>query len=314
MVDTTVARSTPRDDVKPRAPGPAFGPIFGSITMYVVLILFAIIALFPFFWMISNSLMTIGETQVRKMFPSVPQLGNYAQAWEQANFSNFFLNSCIMVGLTIAGLLAVSILAAYAFARIEFKGRDITFTLLLTTLMIPQSITLIPNYLMVAGNVVPLPEIGTAGPLLSWSWNNSWIDTWGALTIPFMGSAFSIFLLRQFFAQIPYELYDAARIDGAGHFRFLLQVVLPISRAPLMTVTLLTFIASWNSFLWPLIVTNSDAMRPITVGLYNFTSDAGTQTHLLMAGALITIAPILVLYFLTQRTFTEGIATTGLKG
>ncbi len=282
--------------------------------MYAVLAVFAFLALFPFFWMISNSLMTIGETQVRKMFPAIPQLGNYAQAWEQAEFSKFFLNSCIIVGVTIAGVLVITILAAYAFARINFKGRDTTFTLLLITLMIPQSVTLIPNYLLVAGNIVPLPEIGTGGPLLSWNWDNTWIDTWAALTIPFMGSAFSIFLLRQFFAQIPYELYDAARIDGAGHFRFLMQIVLPISRAPIMTITLLTFIASWNSFLWPLIVTNSDAMRPITVGLYNFTDEAGTQTHLLMAGALITIAPILVLYFLTQKTFTEGIATTGLKG
>ncbi|MBK9122963.1 MAG: carbohydrate ABC transporter permease [Chloroflexi bacterium] len=270
--------------------------------------------MFPFLWMISNSLMTLGETQVRRLLPESPQFYNYIEAWEEAQFSRYFLNSCIIVGITIAGLLVVSILSAYAFGRIKFRGRNVVFTLLLITLMIPESVTLIPNYLMVAGRIFPLPAIGTDAGIFSWSYDNSWIDTYAALTIPFMGSAFSIFLLRQFFVGIPNELWDAARIDGAGHFRFLIQIVLPISRAPIMTVTLLTFIASWNSFLWPLIVTNSDRLRPITVGLYNFSDEAGTRTQLLMAGALITIAPILVLYFLTQKTFTEGIATTGLKG
>lgn len=314
MVDNTMPRVAAQPSAQAKNPGPPWGRWIARISMYVVLLFFSFLALFPFIWMVSNSLMTLGETQVRKMFPAVPQFQNYAEAWDQAHFSLYFVNSCIIVGITIAGLLVVSILSAYAFARISFRGRDTVFTLLLITLMIPQSVTLIPNYLMVAGRILPLPEIGTSTPLLSWSWENTWIDTWAALTIPFMGSAFSIFLLRQFFAQIPYELFDAARIDGAGHFRFLVQIVLPISRAPVATVTLLTFIASWNSFLWPLIVTNNDRLRPITVGLYNFTDEAGTRTNLLMAGALITILPILVLYFLTQKTFTEGIATTGLKG
>ena len=312
MVDTTLAQ--PAVETNVRRGGRNNGTALGRIMMYVVLIFFAIIAIFPFFWMISNSLMTVGETQVRKILPAVPQFENYAIAWEQAEFSKYFINSCVIVGVTIAGVLIVTVLAAYAFARIEFRGRDITFTLLLVTLMIPQSVTLIPNYLLVGGGIIPLPEIGTADTLLSWGWENSWIDTWAALTVPFMGSAFAIFLLRQLFVQIPYELYEAARIDGAGHFRFLMQIVLPISRAPLATITLLTFIASWNSFLWPLIVTNNDTLRPITVGLYTFTDEAGTRTNLLMAGALITIAPIIILYFLTQKTFTEGIATTGLKG
>ncbi|MBK8135297.1 MAG: carbohydrate ABC transporter permease [Chloroflexi bacterium] len=314
MVDSVVLQQPSAIKTVPEKPGTDWRRYFGNGVMYAVLLFFAFLALFPFIWMISNSLMTIGETQVRRMFPSVPQWGNYAEAWDQAEFSKYFLNSCTIVGITLAGLLVISILAAYAFGRIQFRGRDTIFTLLLVTLMIPQSVTLIPNFLMVAGKVVPLPAIGTGEALLTWSWENTWIDTYAALTIPFMGSAFSIFLLRQFFAQIPYELFDAARIDGAGHFRFLVQIVLPISRAPIMTVTLLTFIASWNSFLWPLIVTNSDRLRPITVGLYNFTDEAGTRTNLLMAGALITILPILILYFLTQKTFTEGIATTGLKG
>ena len=129
-----------------------------------------------------------------------------------------------------------------------------------------------------------------------------------------MASVFSIFLLRQFFAQIPDELWDAAQIDGAGHLRFLIRIVLPISKAPILTVLIFGFIGSWNAFLWPLLVTTKPDWRPLMVGLWTFITEAGPETQLLMAGAVITIIPILILYFFTQRQFTEGIATTGLKG
>jgi ABC-type glycerol-3-phosphate transport system permease component len=129
-----------------------------------------------------------------------------------------------------------------------------------------------------------------------------------------MASAFYIFLLRQFFAQIPNELYDAARIDGAGHLRFMVQIVLPLSKPPILTVLIFAFIGAWNAFMWPLLVTTKETWRPLMVGLWNFVSEAGPETHLLMAGAVITIIPILILYFFTQKYFTEGIATTGLKG
>ncbi|MEJ2513445.1 MAG: ABC transporter permease subunit, partial [Anaerolineales bacterium] len=135
-----------------------------------------------------------------------------------------------------------------------------------------------------------------------------------ALTVPFMGSVFNIFLLRQFFAQVPDELYDATRIDGGGHVRFLLQVVLPLSKAPVMVITVLSFIGSWNALAWPLLVTNSPDWRPISVGLLNFVTEAGQEFNLTMAGAFITIIPILIIYFITQKQFTESIARTGLKG
>lgn len=224
------------------------------------------------------------------------------------------MNSALIAGVTIAGVVVVSVLATYGFARIKFWGRDFAFTAMLLTLTIPEAVTLIPNYLIVTGGIFPLPIITTAEPFFSWRMGNSWINTLPALTVPFMSSAFAIFLLRQFFAQIPDELFDAARIDGAGHLRFLLQIVLPISSAPILTVILLTFIGSWNAFLWPLIVTTTPDLRPITVGLYQFRSEAGTDLHLLMAGSLIAILPVLILYFFTQKTFTQGIATTGLKG
>ena len=149
--------------------------------------------------------------------------------------------------------------------------------------------------------------LGRIGPV-------PWINNWPALTIPFMASAFSIFLLRQFFMQVPNDLWDAAQIDGAGHVRYLMQVVLPLSRAAVMTLILFGFIATWNALAWPILVTTTPDWRPISYGLLAFLDEAGAIFNLQMAGAVITMLPIVVLYFFTQRTFIEGIATTGLKG
>ncbi len=274
---------------------------FSKFLLYFVLVVGGVIAIIPFFWMLSTSFMTLGETINRVWIPSQLQWSNYIEAWQEAKFYEYFWNSVIITGLTCAGLLFTSILAAYAFARIDFFGRDVIFALVLTTLMIPETVTLIPNYLMIRGAILPLP-------------GGSWMNTVWALTVPFMASAFSIFLLRQFFAQIPNELYDAARIDGAGHMRFLIQIVLPLSRAAIMTVLIFAFIGAWNAFVWPLLVTTTETWRPLMVGLWNFVSEAGPETELLMAGSVITIIPILILYFIAQKQFTEGIATTGLKG
>ncbi len=229
-------------------------------------------------------------------------LSNYRQAWVTAKFSLYVKNSVVITAITISGLLIVSTLAAYAFARMEFPGRNLIFTLLLATMMLPETVTMIPNFLTISGNNPFLPFI-------------RWYDKLPALTIPFMAGFFNIFLLRQFFAQIPSELWDAAQIDGAGHLRFLIQVVLPLSKAPLMTVIIFSFIGSWNALLWPLIATRAGSdWWPISVGLQNFVSEAGPRTHLWMAGASISMIPVLVLYFAAQRQFIEGIATTGLKG
>lgn len=273
----------------------------GRLILYLILILGAIVAILPFFWMVSTSLMTLGETINRQWLPKVPQFENYSEAWTEARFAKYFVNSVIITFVTIAGLLTTSILSGYAFGRIKFFGKNVLFALLLATMMIPESVTMIPNFLMIRGDILPLP-------------GGSWLNTLPALTVPFIANAFSIFLLRQFFMKIPDELWDAARMDGAGHFRFLVQICLPISKAPVLTVMIFAFIGSWNAFLWPLLVTTKAVWRPIMVGLWTFVSEAGPETNLLMAGAVITIIPILILYFLTQKQFTEGIATTGLKG
>ncbi|NOZ72585.1 MAG: carbohydrate ABC transporter permease [Chloroflexi bacterium] len=276
----------------------------GRIFIYIILIILisgVLIAVVPFFWMVSTSLMTLGETINKQWLPKTPQFHNYVEAWTEAKFAKYFVNSVIITAVTVAGQLSISILAGYAFARIKFIGRDVIFTILLSSMMIPESVIMIPNFLLIRGQIIPLP-------------GGTWLNTLQALTIPFWGSVFSIFLLRQFFVTIPNELWDAARLDGAGHFRFLLRVVLPISKAPIVTVFIFAFIGSWNAFLWPLLVTTKDVWRPLSVGLWTFVTEAGPETQLLMAGAVITIIPILILYFFTQRQFTEGIATTGLKG
>jgi len=268
--------------------------------VYTGLSISAVTATVPFVWMLLASFMTRGETLRRVFAPSEIQWKNYLLAWEEADFGLYFENSLLIAALQVSGTLLFSLLAAYPLARMEFRGRDIVFAVILATLMIPETVTMVPNFLTV-------------------SWLNrhspfAWLNNWPALTVPFMGSAFSIFLLRQFLRGIPLELWDAARIDGAGHVRFLFQIVLPLCRAPLLTVGMFTFIGSWNALGWPLLVTNTPDWRPISVGLLQFVSEAGAEVHLQMAGAVIATIPVLLVYFLIQREFTEGISMSGLKG
>ena len=306
MADSRAVKPIGLSAARPRAiarRGRAVRYRLGRLSLYGVLLLGGVISLIPFAWMMSASLMTLGETVTRQLLPSVPRFENYVQAWQDANFARYFLNSAVIAAAILSGQLFTSILAGYAFARIEFKGRGLIFSIMLSTLMIQGMVTMIPNFLVVANRVpfIPLP-------------GGSWLNTLQGITVPGMASVFSIFLLRQFFAQIPWELWDAARIDGSGHNLFLVRVVLPLSKPALFTVTVFVFIGAWNEFLWPLLVTTTETWRPIMVGLYRFADEAGSLMHLMMAGSMITIVPILILYFLTQKQYTEGIALTGLKG
>lgn len=256
-------------------------------------------AAFPFAWMILASFMTRGETLRRVFVPESMQWGNYLEAWREENFGLYFTNSLIIAMAVVGGTLLFCLMSAYPLARMRFRGRDAVFVVILATLMVPETVTMVPNFLTVSwlNRVSPFP----------------WLNNWPALTIPFMASAFSIFLLRQFMRGIPEDLWDAARIDGAGHLRFLFQIVLPLCRAPLLTVAMFTFIGSWNALGWPLLVTNTPTWRPIAVGLQKFVSEAGPEVHLQMAGAMIATVPVLVLYGLIQKEFTEGISMSGLK-
>jgi ABC-type glycerol-3-phosphate transport system permease component len=293
------AQRTAAQQVAPRQAAPHRWTT-GTLLTYAVLIIGAFFALVPFFYTVSVSLMNQTEAQSGVWLPSTPHWDNYVRAWNDARFSLYFFNSVRITLITMAGEIVFCTMAAYAFARMEFPGKSFLFAALLSTLMLPEAVVWVPNFITVSwlGRVGPIP----------------WINNWPALTIPFMASAFGIFLLRQFFQQIPNELWDSAQIDGAGHVRYLVQVMVPLSKAPLMTLVLFGFIGSWNSLAWPILVTSTPDWRPISYGLLAFLDESGSQFHLQMAGSMITMAPILLVYFFTQKTFIEGIATSGLKG
>ena len=269
---------------------------------YLILIIVVIISFFPFFWMISTSLMTIGETINRSLIPESPQWINYSTTWNEGKFSKYLINSFIITFVSVFGLLITSIFAAYAFAKINFPGRNFYFFVILSTMMIPEVVTIMPHVLIISGDVIPLPF----GP--------SWMNSLQGITVPLMANAFSIFLLRQFFLKFPNELWEAAKMDGCGHFRFLITIVIPMSKPIIFIVGLFGFISSWNSFMWPMIVTTTEKWRPLTVGIYSFITEAWFDTHLLMAASVISIIPVLIVYFFTQKQFTDSIATLGIKG
>ena len=271
-----------------------------SWVVYGLLAVGGFVAAVPFAWMLLASFMTRGETLRRVFAPADLQWENFLLAWREADFGLYFENSLIISAVQVSGTLLFSLLAAYPLARMRFRGREVVFAGILATLMIPETVTMVPNFLTVS-------HLHRHTPF-------AWLNNWPALTVPFMASAFCIFLLRQFLRGIPWELWEAARIDGAGHVRFLFQIVLPLCRAPLLTVAMFTFIGAWNGLAWPLLVTNTPDWRPISVGLQQFVSEAGAEVHLQMAGAVIATLPVLLVYFLIQREFTEGISMSGLKG
>ena len=251
--------------------------------------------LLPFLWMLTTSLKS--EAAVLQMPPQwIPtewMWSNYPTAWSAAPFARYFFNSFFMAGTTTVGEVIITIFAAYAFAKMNFFGKNVLFTILLGTLMIPGQMLLIPNF-------VTITRLG-------------WLDTYQALIIPWLASVFAIFLLRQFFRSLPDELWDSARIDGCGRFRFILRIMVPLAKPAIVTVAILKFIGGWNAYLWVLIMTSSELMRTVPVGLQSFSSEVGTQYELLMAASVLAVLPILILYFFTQKQFIKSFARTGIK-
>ena len=251
--------------------------------------------------MVSTSLMTAGEAANNYLFPSKLMFENYVEVWTSNRFQRYTINSIIISSITVVGVLFFSIPAAYSFARINFPFKNIIFYFLLVSLMIPEIIMLLPHLLIIRGEIIPLPF----GP--------SWMNSLQGLTVPFMGNIFVIFLLRQYFKKIPKELWDAARMDGASHLYFLYKVVVPLSLPIIVTVSLFSFILAWNAFAWPLMILTKDDWFPVTVSIYGFIREVGPNFNLLMAACVISILPILTLYFFTQRLFLESISNFGLK-
>ncbi len=226
---------------------------------------------------------------------------NFMKAWYapeaatrgSVNFGRYFWVSFFTGILSTAGTLLTSALAAFAFAKMSFPGKGLFFYIVLLTMMVPGQVLLIPNFL----------TLGTLG----------WLDTYLALIVPFLASVFTIFLMRQFFMTIPDDLWDAAQIDGTGRFRFLWQIVAPLSKPVFITAGIFLFLGNWNALLWPLIVTSSPEMRTLMVGLQTFNEEAGSEFELLMAASTMAVLPVVILFFLLQRFFIQGIARTGLK-
>ena len=278
---------------------PLLPPITSTIFKHAVLILVGCVVAYPFYFMVASSLKSFFEatTAPPTFFPTEGlHFENYVDAWNKAPWPRYFANTFFIAGVNTIGELITSVLAAYAFARISFKGKAALFAVLLATYMMPSEATLIPNFVIVSKRYLNL------------------YDTYWVQILPFLATAFSIFLLRQQFLSVPKELHDAAVIDGAGHLRFLWSVVLPISVPALVTVAIISFYGSWNAFQWPLIVTSTPDIRPIQVGLNAFRAEAGSSYHLLMAAASFTVAPIVLLYLVGQRYLVQGVARTGIRG
>ncbi|WP_282920164.1 carbohydrate ABC transporter permease [Ignavigranum ruoffiae] len=267
-----------------------------TILRYVLLTLGGILMVIPFYWMLATSLKSPGEVaQIPPTWlPKSWLFFNYVKALKTAPFARYFLNSLFVTTITTVGELFTSILAAFAFAKMKFWGKNVLFILLLSTMMVPGELMTIPNF-------VTLSKLNL-------------INTYGALIIPWLASVFSVFTLKQSFESIPDALYYAAKVDGSSDWRFLWGVMVPLSKSTLMAVMILKVIGSWNSFMWPLIVTNDKSLRTLPVGLQAFTTEAGTNFELLMAASTLVIVPMVVIYLLLQKYIVQGISRAGIKG
>ncbi|MBY3184319.1 MULTISPECIES: carbohydrate ABC transporter permease [Rhizobium] len=266
-----------------------------SLITYLVLAFFVILALFPFFYMVSLSLQSDADlfSGVPVIIPSELQFSNYITIWDKAPFARFIVNSFVIAGgITILHLL-FDPLIGYVFAKLEFPGRRFLFAALLSTLMLPFFIRMIPLYILTA-------ELG-------------WLNTYQGLIMPFAMSAYGIFMMRQFIRPVPSELLDAARLDGASEWRIYRAIVLPQLGPPMATLGLLTFVFQFNEFLWPLVVVSSVEMRPITTGLTLFNSEFFTQWNLTATGGVILFVPSLLLFVFMQRYFVQSVMMSGMK-
>lgn len=273
------------------------GRRIGVVVSYVLLILVALIFVSPLIYMVATSLKPAGETFTSPptLFGSSIRWENYVEAFTYLPFAKFLLNGLFVAVTGTAINMAVSVLSGYAFSRLRWRGRSLVFVLFLATMMIPQDVLLVPLYVMMQGF--------------------GWVDSFQALIVPFAFTALGAFLCRQFFLTLPQELEDAARVDGAGVVRTFVFVMLPLARPTMAVLAVFSFIAYWNSFLWPLIVINDvDTYGTIPLGLQQFFGQQGSQWNLVMAAAVISMLPTVLMLILLQKHLIKGIVTSGLGG
>ncbi|MBG0829728.1 carbohydrate ABC transporter permease [Planomonospora sp. ID67723] len=250
----------------------------------------------PFAWMLSGSVKT--DAEIRRVpptwLPDQATLDNYRELFERLDFTRYFVNSLIVTGAVTLGNLVFCSMLGYALAKIDFPGRRALFALVLGTLMVPGAVTFVPLFVLVS--------------------NLGLVDSYLGMILPFLAGPFGVFLMRQYISGLPDEVIDAARIDGAGQIRIFLRIVAPLARPALATLGILTFLGTWNSFLWPLVVAQSEEKYtlPVALALYSIGQNQ-TRFGLLLAGAVVVVVPVLVVFVALQRFFVQGIATTGLK-
>jgi len=266
-----------------------------ALPRYALLIPITVAFAFPFYWMVVISL-----SDLQHVFDFPPNLTplwhfeNFGAAWSAAPWPRYFFNTVLIAVSTTLLVMVTSTLAGYSFAAMNYPGKAAVFALLLLVYMVPQEVTLVPNFIILK--------------------NLGWINTYEAQIVPFAASVFGIFLMRQFFLGMPKDLWEAAQLDGCSHLRYLWSIAAPLARPPLVTIAVFHFVASWNSYFWPLIMANSDDVRPLQVGLNAFQTAESTDPTLLAAGSLITTIPILILFLFAQRQIVGGIASSGIRG
>lgn len=277
----------------------------GTILQYVALALVILLMGVPLFWMVSGSLMSTRDIMNPNVWiPSTPIWENYPDAWNAVPFSRFFINSTI---ITVAGAaleLFCGVLCAYAFAFLKFPGKNILFMVVLASLMVPSQVTIIPNYQFMSTTVRNLFDM-----------DGNWVNTYQGIILPGAATAFGTFLMRQGFMGLPLDTLDAAKVDGAGHLRTMWEVMLPMAKPIVVTFGLISVVSKWNEYLWPLIITNTDNMRPVTVGLrLLFDAEGNNQWGVIMAGTALVVVPMLIIYVFLQRFIIDGLTAGATKG
>lgn len=269
-----------------------------SLMMHIFLLSIGLLVSAPIFIAIFTSfkLPTDVTNYPPTLLPDVWTFENYETAWSSQPLGRYFINSVIQTGIIVFFQVIFSILAAYAFSILSFPGRNLMFYLILGSLMVPFQLTFIPNFVMVS-------QLG-------------WANTYAGLTVPFLASAFGVFMLRQFFLSLPTDLHDAAKIDGASNWRYLWTVVVPLSRGSISAFAIFAFLSAWNQYLWPLVITNEVDMRTLQIGIrfFLFDQERGADWGAIMAAAVIALLPTLAIFLVAQQQLVKGIATTGLKG
>lgn len=267
----------------------------GNWPVHLLLVLGGLGMILPFYWMVTTSLKEPLEALrfPPTWIPSTLRFDNYLEVFRQIPLLRYLVNTVFITLVSLTGIFITGILAAYAFARFCFPGREVLFMVFLALMMIPLPVYLVPSYMIL--------------------YRLRWIDTFAAMVVPWVVNIFSIFLLRQHIRQLPQDLFDAARIDGCSRFWVLIRIIIPLCRAPLATIAVFNVISSWNSFFWPLIVTNTDAIRPLQVGLAYFSREQSTNYTLLMAATTMAVLPLITLFFAAQKQIIQSQARSGLK-